>query len=321
MIRVVAHPNIALAKYWGKAPGPGNQPAMPSLSVTLAGMTTDTQLSLVEGGEDAVVVNGKPVPPGGLAKAVALFDRVRREAGTSTRFRAESTNDFPTASGLASSASGFAALAVAARAAVGLPRDRTVESDLARRASASAARSLFGGFAALPAGKGDDAALPAHPVAPETALPLVVLVAVTTEDEKSISSTEGMRRTAEIGPYHGAWIVEATRLFAEIERGILAGDLPKVGELAERSALAMHASALAAGIVYFREATLTALRTVHALRAAGTGAWATMDAGPHVKVLVHRDDEGRVREALEATPGVLRVLRAVPGPGARVVPD
>ncbi len=321
MIRVLAHPNIALAKYWGKLAGPGNRPAMPSLSVTLAGMTTETRVSTIDAEDDRVIVNGRLVPAGGAAKARALLDRVRAEARLEARFSVESKNDFPTASGLASSASGFAALAVGARAAVGLPRDPTIESDLGRRASASAARSLFSGFVALPAGRADDGLLSAYPVAPATALPLVVLVAVTTEAEKEVSSSEGMRRTAEVGPYHAAWVAESTRLFGEIERAILTQDLSKVGELTERSALAMHASALAAGVLYFREATLSALRTVHALRAHGTGAWATMDAGPHVKVLAHANDADPVERALTGTPGVLRVLRATPGDGARIVSD
>jgi diphosphomevalonate decarboxylase len=92
-----------------------------------------------------------------------------------------------------------------------------------------------------------------------------------------------------------------------------------VGVAAEASALAMHASAIAAGIVYFRGATVDVLAEVRAIRAAGTGAWATIDAGPHVKVLVAPSDAAAVTSRLSAVPGVLRVLEARPGPGATVV--
>ena len=93
----------------------------------------------------------------------------------------DTTNDFPTASGLASSASGFAALA---RAAVHAAGDWDAErvSDLARRSSASAARSVFGGFVELDAGPAVPAAgdvLSARAIAPADHLPLVVLVCVT----------------------------------------------------------------------------------------------------------------------------------------------
>jgi diphosphomevalonate decarboxylase len=184
-------------------------------------------------------------------------------------------------------------------------------SDLARRSSASAARSIFGGFVEL-----DDGV--ARPVAPRDHLPLSVLVCVTTEAPKAIGSTEGMRLTMERSPYARAWLEEAPRLHELLREALLARDFDRVGRLAEASALAMHASAMAAGVVYFSGATLAALDVVRALREGGTSAYATMDAGPHVKVLVRPADAPRVRTVLEAVPGVLRVIEARPGEGARV---
>jgi diphosphomevalonate decarboxylase len=315
-----AHPNIALAKYWGKVPGGANAPAVPSLSVTLAGMQTRTRLTVDPALEsDALELNGAPADSRALARATELLDRVRARAGSTARARISSTNDFPTAAGLASSASGFAALGLAAYEAYGVPIDLSAVSDLARRSSASSARSLFGGYVELAAGAPRDAVLSARPVAPPEALPLVVLVAVTTEAKKDVASTDGMNRTAKESPYYPAWVAHAPTLFAEVRAGVLAGDLPRVGVAAEASALAMHASAIAAGIVYFRGATVDVLAEVRAIRAAGTGAWATIDAGPHVKVLVAPSDAAAVTSRLSAVPGVLRVLEARPGPGATVV--
>src|SRR5271170_1119960 len=149
----LAHPNIALAKYWGKRDGDGNYPAVPSLSVTLAGLATRTRVELRDDvSADRLVLNGAPADTRALERATILLDRVRSAAGTKARAIIESANDFPTASGLASSASGFAALAVAAVRAAGLDWDVERTSDLARRSSASAARSLFGGFVELDAG-------------------------------------------------------------------------------------------------------------------------------------------------------------------------
>ena len=314
-----AHPNIALAKYWGKVPGSANAPAVPSLSVTLAGMTTETRVAWTDEPDDRIEINGELADPRARARAIELVDRVRRAAGLSRRVHVASRNDFPTASGLASSASGFAALALASAAAAGLPIDLGELSDWARRTSASSARSLFGGYVELDAGRAGDAPLAARPVAPAEALPLVVLVAVTTEAKKDVSSTDGMNRTARESPYYAAWLEHAPRLFAEVRAGVLAGDLARVGEAAEASALAMHASAIAAGVVYFRGATVEVLAAVRALRAAGTGAWATIDAGPHVKVLVSPRDAAAVEASLRAIPYVVRVLVATPGPGATLV--
>jgi diphosphomevalonate decarboxylase len=308
----IAHPNVALSKYWGKREGEGNVPAVPSLSVTLAGLSTRTRVRWGAGlGAHRIVLGGHELLADEAQRAVALLDRVQRAAGLSDFAEVETLNDFPTASGLASSASGFAALALAAVRAAGLDWDASRVSDLARRSSASAARSVFGGFVELDG-------VVARPVAPRDHMPLAVLVCVTTELPKAIGSTEGMRQTLERSPYARAWLDEAPRLHELLRGALLARDFDRVGQLAEASALAMHACAMAAGILYFSGATLEILAAVRALRANGTRAYATIDAGPHVKVLTAPDQAHGLRASLERVPGVLRVIDARPGPGARL---
>ena len=314
MTTVVACSNIALAKYWGKREGQGNVPAVPSLSVTLAGMTTRTTVTF-DAPADELVLNGVVDTGGALERARTLLDRVRAAAALDRFARVVSDNDFPTASGLASSASGFAALALAATRAAGLDWSAAAVADLARQSSASAARSLFGGFCELvPEAAGARVAQ----VAPEDALPLRVLVCVVTEDAKDVSSTAGMQATRAESPYYAAWLEDAPKSFAAIRAAVLAGDLERTCALAERSALAMHASAMDAGVVYFRGTTLDVYRRVRELRAAGRLAFATMDAGPHVKVLTSEAEADALAADLAGVPGVLRVITARPGPGARV---
>lgn len=322
MSRVVtfAHANIALAKYWGKRDVSNNVPAVPSLSVTLEGMRTTTTLQIDPALErDVFELNGEPAPREAIARTVTLLERVRNHADQKAFARVSSRNDFPTASGLASSASGFAALALAAVRAYGLSWDAERTSDLARRSSASAARSLFGGFVELDCELPASGVLGAKQVAGPDQLDVRVLVCVTSEGPKAIASTDGMRRTAEISPYYAAWLDRAPVMFRELKAALLARDLERVGALTESSALAMHASAFAAGIVYVTGATLEAMQRVRELRARGLSAWATMDAGPHVKVLVSRADSQAVKDAMAAVPGVLRVLEAKPGAAAGVV--
>jgi diphosphomevalonate decarboxylase len=308
----IAHPNVALSKYWGKREGQGNVPAVPSLSVTLEGLSTRTRVAWrSDAARDRIVLGGRELAGEEAARALALVDRVRREAGVSVPAEVESQNDFPTASGLASSASGFAALALAAVRAAGADWDAARVSDLARSASASAARSIHGGFVEL------DGPV-ARVVAPLDHMPLAVLVCVTTEAPKAVGSTEGMRLTMKLSPYASAWLEEAPRLHARLREALLARDFERLGELAEASALAMHASAIAAGVVYWTGATVAALAEVRALRARGVGAYATIDAGPHVKVLVRPKDAPRASESLQAVPGVLRIIEARPGEGARL---
>ena len=309
----VAHPNAALRTSRAKREGEGNFPAAPSLSVTLEGLTTRTRVRWRREPEHRFLLGGREVERAASGRAFALLETVRRELGLTETAEIDSQNDFPTASGLASSASGFAALALAAVRAAGADWDAARVSDLARQASASAARSVFGGFVELEVG-----ATSARAVAPRDHLQLTVLVCVTTEAPKAVGSTAGMRVTLETSPYARAWLEHAPHLHARLREALLARDFAKVGELAEASALAMHASAIAAGVVYWNGATLAALAAVRALRAAGTPAYASIDAGPHVKVLCWSEDAATVRAAMERVPGVLRILEARPGEGARL---
>ncbi|MDP9002089.1 MAG: diphosphomevalonate decarboxylase [Myxococcota bacterium] len=319
----LAHPNFALSKYWGKRDGSGNFPAVPSLSVTVAGLATRTEVRFDSAlSADRVVIGGRDAPGAARARVVELLDRVRCASGEARRAEVLSNNDFPTASGLASSASGFAALAVATVRAAGLDWDSSRVSDLARRSSGSAARSIFGGFVELQAGAvgaRESDVLAAQPIAPADHMPLVVVVAVTTDECKPIASRDGMRQTMERSPYARAWLEEAPKLHVRLREALLARDFAGVGELAERSALAMHASAIAAGLLYWNAGTLAALQTVRTLRDGGTRAYATIDAGPHVKVLARPEDAERVRSSLEATRDVLRATVARVGQGARLV--
>jgi diphosphomevalonate decarboxylase len=319
----LAHPNFALSKYWGKHPAEGNFPAVPSLSITVSGLSTRTNVRfLASRSDDRVVIGGREERGAARTRVTELLQRVRSAAGDRRHAEVISDNDFPTASGLASSASGFAALALAATRAIGLDWDASRVSDLARRSSASAARSIFGGFVELPdvaPGKTAPDQLSARPVAPAEHLPLVVLIAIATDAPKSLSSSDGMRQTLERSPYANAWLTEAPRLHERLRSALLTRDFVAMGKLTEASALAMHAAAIAAGVCYWDATTVEALRTVWALRNQGVETYATIDAGPHVKVFSRPADARRIRSALEATPGICRIVEGTVGEGARLV--
>jgi diphosphomevalonate decarboxylase len=130
-----------------------------------------------------------------------------------------------------------------------------------------------------------------------------------------------MARTARTSPYYDAWLRGVDGDLTAARAAIAAHDLDALGAVAERSALRMHATAMAAepAIVHWNPATLAAMACVRDLRARGVAAFFTIDAGPHVKVLCASADGPAVAAALEAVPGVLRTLVAAPGPGARIV--
>jgi diphosphomevalonate decarboxylase len=316
--RALAHSNIALAKYWGKRDVARNLPDVPSLSMTLAALTTVTRVEFDPSAKtDEFLLNGKLQEPAACTKVVALLDRVRAAAGQQSRARVESQNDFPTASGLASSASGFAALAVAASAAAGLRPSLAELSDLARSASVSAARSIFGGFAAIAAGDCCARQLDVPAAAGE----LMMVVAVTDPGPKPVGSTSAMQLTQRSSPYYASFRDSAPLAYEEVHAALLAGDLERLGEAMEHSTLLMHACMLAArpALLYWNAATVAALQCVRDLRRDGTFVYFTIDAGPHVKALTTRAASERVSAALAGVPGVQRVITSGRGAGARVV--
>ncbi|HVZ73575.1 MAG TPA: diphosphomevalonate decarboxylase [Polyangia bacterium] len=320
----VAGTNIALVKYWGKRDAALglNLPAEGSLSLTLDELGTRTTVRFDDAlAADRVVLDGAPADAKAAARASRFLDRVRARAGIDARAEVTTTNTVPTAAGLASSASGFAALAVAAARASGLNATPAQLSELARLGSGSAARSIFGGFVEMARGTRDDGADAVATPLESSWTDVRLVVAVTSDAAKAIGSTEAMDATAKTSPYYAAWLASVPGDLADARAAIAARDLPRLGAVAERSAMRMHASAMAAdpAILYWNPATLAAIATVRALRARGVAAFFTIDAGPHVKVLCAYADAAAVGAALEKTPGVLRTIVASPGPGARIV--
>ena len=315
--------NIALAKYWGKSDLELNLPAVPSISMTLEGLVTDTKVRLDPSSErDHVELDGRTATEAEAARVVALLDQVRRKARREEKAIVVSRNRFPTAAGLASSASGFAALAVAANAAYELGASDRQLSAIARQASASAARSIYGGYVELPAGKVGQRSLAAKPIAPPEHWDLRIVVAETARGPKAVGSTRGMEVSRETSPFYQAWIEAAPGITRTIRSALKRRDLDTLGAAMEQSTMAFHSCAMTAspGILYWQPATIAALRTVRGLRdERGLSVWTTMDAGPHVKALCHAGDASKVRSALQRTEGVLSTRVAKPGPGASIV--
>ncbi len=320
--RARAQVNVALAKYWGKADLRRNVPAVPSVSMTVDALSTETHVVLLPGERRIEAwLDGRRLRGRELQRVERTVRRVAALAGLErVGARVHSRNHVPTAAGLASSASGFAALVAATATAARLRWGPRRLSGLAREASASAARSFFGGFAELPAGRPGAAPPTARSLLPPEHWPeLRLLVALTEPGPKEVGSTEGMERTRRTSPYYAAWLREAPRIARHVRAALRARDLPALGRATERSTMAYLACALAADppLRYWAPATLAALRTVERLRARGVAAWATSDAGPHLKVLCLAEDAPRVARALRRTEGVRSTLACRPGHGVR----
>jgi diphosphomevalonate decarboxylase len=312
-----AHSNIALVKYWGKRDEGLNTPAVGSISVTLEALYTDTRVAFrADLSADEFWLNGCRSDATRVSRVV---DLVRREAGNDQCVVVSSTNNFPTGAGLASSASGFAALVVAATGAAGLTRTDRELSILARHGSGSAARSIFGGFAEMHAGiaiDGSDSY--AEHLLDQADWPISVLVAITERGEKSINSTIGMVESAATSPFYAAWLESAPGDLSAMRAAIATRDFTRLGELTEYNCLKLHALMLSTrpALIYWNAATVEAIHAVRGMRSAGVPAYFTIDAGPQVKVLCRPGDTAAVQAVLASVPGVLEVRMSVLGPGA-----
>lgn len=317
----VAHPNIALIKYWGKRDEQLSLPATGSLSLTLDIAPTRTSVTLTPDAEqDTAAWRGEPMSGGELDRVRRFLDLVRALAGSQVRAAVQTSNEIPTGAGLASSASGFAALAAAASTAYGLDLSARDLSRLARRGSGSASRSVFGGLVEWYPGT-DDATSYAEPI--EAELDLALVVAVLTAARKPVGSREAMRRTVTSSPFFPAWVESVPGELVQMRRAIARADFTAVGELAESNALRMHATMLGAvpPVRYWTADTVAALDLVARMRQDGLEAYATIDAGPNVKVLCRPGDTAAVAARFAEAFAGLDILVSGSGPGVRVVGD
>lgn len=329
-VRAVAHSNIALVKYWGKRAGDGglalNLPDVGSISMTLNNLRTQT--SIEAAAEDRFVLREGDstqdlADPGATAKVFGHLDRLWAlgDAGPRPAVQVTSRNFLPTAAGLASSASGFAALTMAANAAFGLDLDDRALSQWSRIGSGSAARSIFGGFVELHKGERSDGSdCYAEPLLAGDAWPLVLLVVHTAKGKKAVGSTGGMASSKETSAYYPAWVESSPADLAGARAALRDKDLEALGEVMERSCFKMHACMLATQppLMYWNGVTMDAIRAVWEARAQGLEGYVTSDAGPHVKVLTRREDADALVSRLEAVPGVVAVQAVGPGPAASV---
>ncbi|QKK03280.1 MAG: diphosphomevalonate decarboxylase [Pseudomonadota bacterium] len=312
--------NIALVKYWGKRDRRLNLPAAGSISVTLAGLETRTTVIPDPALKaDCLLIDGDEQP---VERVSAVLDLIRAQAGIATFCRVESSNTFPTGAGLASSASGFAALVVAATHAFELEWPAARLSELARRGSGSAARSIFGGFVEMTAGEhadGSDAV--ARPLLEAAEWPLEVVVAVTDTASKAVSSRDGMYHTMHTSPFYPAWVASVPADLEAARDAIVRRDFERLAEVSEHSALKMHASMMAArpGLVYWNAATLAAMQRVREMRVSGCGVFFTIDAGPQLKAVCLPGCGQQVAEALSDVAGVIGIRQVGLGAGAAVL--
>lgn len=325
----VAPSNIAFVKYWGARDLEAAVPMNRSVSMTLRHCVSWCTVEARPGpGDDEVFVpgaeDGEPTPaPDDFAEPVLRhLARLRRRAGRRVAFRVATRNSFPSAVGLASSASGFAALTLATVRVLGMDPDPDELSRLARSSgSGSAARSVLGGYVEWPSSRAEAEGMeaPARQIAGADHWDLRDVIAIVSTAPKEVSSREGHRR-ATTSPHYERRLECVSRRVDGIRAAIGERDLERLGPLLEEEAVEMHLVAMSSRppIFYWSPGTVAVMDAVRSMRDQGIPAYFTMDAGPNVHVLSTAEAEPEVAERLDRLDAVQRVIRDGVGSGPRM---
>lgn len=325
MATAIAPANIAFIKYWGMRDAACTLPYNGSISMNLDACLTTTTVELDPHlTADEVTLTLYKQPPqlaSGRAyeRVVAHLDRLRDLAGVTTRARVVSENNFPADAGIASSAAAFAALTLAATAALGLEADTRTLSRLARQSgSGSASRSIPTGYVEWY--NGDDAGSVAESIAPPEHWDLADVVAVVDLAAKKTGSAEN-HRLAATSPYFAVRLQELPARLDGAREAILARDLERLGAIMEADAVSMHIVCMTQvpPSFYWNAGTMAVIQAVRAWREEGLEAYFTIDAGANVHVICAEHNRARVQSRLEAVPDVQFTLSNGPGQGARLI--
>ncbi len=319
-VTVKSPANIAFIKFWGKKDPKLNLPFNNSISMNLSDCYTVTTVEFDEKlTGDRITVDGKELTDSKRDRVVDILDLVRKMAGRRIFAKVVSKNNFPSDAGIASSASAFSALALAASKAIGLDLSERELSILARRGSGSASRSINNGFSEWLAGTSDKTSYSVS-IAKPSFWDLRDLVVVVSTGAKKASSTEG-HGVATTSPFFATRQKIISKRIKNLKSALLARNFQKFGLLLEEEAIELHVMAMTSkpAIYYWNEGTMEVMSAVRTLREEGVLCYYTMDAGPNVHVICLGKDELKIKSKLRKLKSVIKIISNKPAEGARIM--
>ncbi|HII39839.1 MAG TPA: diphosphomevalonate decarboxylase [Thermoplasmata archaeon] len=311
----VAHPIQGLIKYHGLADPVLRLPFHDSISVCTAPLTTRTTIEFGDFDRDTATIDDRTISAREMQRILDVVREVRTRSGVRKRFRMVSVNDFPSNVGLGASASGFAALALSACRAVGLPADLQEVSRMARRGAGSATRSVTGAFSKWKMGVSDEDSYAVQLADEDLQMDMVVALI------PAFKQTEDAHREALTSPFFHARLAEMPRLIAEMELAIRKRDIGAICALAERDTLMLHGITMtgSAEMVLWQPETLRVILAVRKMRDAGIPAFFSIDTGATVYVNTLPGRGPEVRERIEELG--IRTIPCTVGGAARIVEE
>lgn len=318
-VTAVAPSNIAFIKYWGRKDEELRLPENGSISMNLSNLLTTTTVefsSIYKG--DEIIINGKKEPEERAVKVVKHLDRIRKLAKIKDRAKVVSKNNFPQGTGLSSSASGFAALTVAAANAAGLKLSEKELSILARQGSGSACRSIPDGFVEWLDGDTSETSY-AKTIFSSDYWDIIDVVCILTAEEKDVSTTEGQKRAA-TSPFYKLRLQNIKNKIVNIKKAMRDKDFRTFGEITEAEALELHAIMLTSNpsLIYWYPATITIMKHIKKWRAEGLPVYFTVNTGQNIHLICEGKNSKKVIKKLRSLDEVKRAIVNHPSVGARV---
>ena len=327
----IAHSNIALVKYWGRSPDHSpdlNIPSSDSVSMTKIGLARDMHLqshTTIEFSdayeEDHAVLQGENLTGRNLERILSVVDPLRKSADIDLRFKLASKNDFPTQAGLASSASGFAALAIATAAALRIDVSKERLSTFARLGSGSATRSIHGGFVYWNKGYSHETSF-AEKICGRDRFDMNALISIIHGGKKEVASDIG-HESASTSPFNEVRIEKSQVQAKDIKKAILDDDFSTVGRIAEENCKYMHAVMMTSSppLFYWHPDTLGLIKAIQRFRKQGLECYFTIDAGPNVHLLCRPENSDELQKKLEEMKCVSRIILARPADDSHVTEE
>jgi len=319
----IANANIALIKYWGKRNEKLILPQNGSISMTCDNLSTTTTVEFSDKyRKDTIIINDEELK-NDEKNILGYLERIRKMAGIKDYAKIVSESNFPIATGLASSASGFAALTLASVKASGLELNEKDLTILTRQGSGSACRSICEGFVEWYRGKREDGSDSyAKSIAPKNYwCNFTMIISVVTKAKKKVSSRVGMSQTVKTCPYYKCWLKTIDYDLNIIRNGILQKDFTLVGQTAEYNCLKMHALIITTkpSIIYWTPATMKIINSVHLWREQGLECYFTIDAGSNVIIICLDKNIKEINKRLLELDGVIKTIICKPGDGAKLI--
>lgn len=319
-VYVRAPVNISFIKYWGKRDEVLKLPTKDSFGVSLHEVFTETSISIIDGDKDEIVVFDDESNRQKTVKGIQNYlDLFRSLTGLSHCFRVETKNNFPTASGLASSSSGFSALATGLVKISNLDWPKNKISALARLGSGSAARSVSSGFVRFYRGEKEDGTDSfGETIFEKDHWPDFRLIAViTTKNPKYLSSKESSPILVK-NPLFSMWSEASHKRVDLAIEAVRQKDLKQLGELMELDWYELQEvlATCTPPINYATEATHQVINQVRSLRNSGIECYFTTHAGPQVQIICLASDLEEIMAKLQELDGVIKLIASKAGSGA-----